>query len=149
MSEAGISLREVTRETLGPILRLRTTPAQERFVASTAVSIAQAHFAPETTWYRGIYAGDEPVGFVMLHLDAARPEYWVWRLLIDAGHQRRGYGRQAMEQVIGYVRTLPGACELLLSVVPGEGSPAPFYESLGFSFTGEVDEGEHVMRLGF
>jgi diamine N-acetyltransferase len=149
VNAAGVSLREVTRETLGPILRLKTTPAQERFVASNAVSIAQAHFAPETTWYRGIYAGEEPVGFVMLHVDAAKPEYWVWRLMIGADHQRKGYGRQAMEQVIGHVRALPDARELLLSIVKGDGSPAPFYESLGFEFTGEVSEGEHVMRLGF
>ena len=142
-----MNLREVTRETLGPILGLKTAPAQERFVASNAVSIAQAHFAPDTTWFRGIYAGEDPVGFVMLHVDVAKPEYWVWRLMIDAGHQRSGYGRQAMVQVIAHVRTLPGARELLLSVVRGEGSPAPFYEGLGFAFTGEVDQGEHVMRL--
>jgi len=148
MSGGEVTLRDITRETLGPILRLKTAPAQERFVASNAVSIAQAHFAPDTTWFRGIYAGEEPVGFVMLHVDVAKPEYWVWRLMIDADHQRSGYGRKAMEQVIGYVRTLPDARELLLSIVPGEGSPAPFYQSLGFGFTGEVSEGEHVMRLG-
>jgi diamine N-acetyltransferase len=42
---------------------------------------------------------------------------------------------------------LPGATELLTSVVPGDGSPGPFYQKLDFAFTGAVDEGEHVMRL--
>ena len=37
--------------------------------------------------------------------------------------------------------------ELLLSYVPGEGSPEGFYRGLGFEPTGEVDEGEVVMRL--
>ena len=147
MSDGEVTLREITRESLGPVLKLRTAPAQERFVASNAVSIAQAHFYPETAWFRGIYADDEPVGFVMLEIDASKPEYSVWRLMIDANHQGKGYGRQAMNLVIERVRTLPGARELLLSVVPGEGSPAPFYESLGFAFTGEVHHGEHVMSL--
>lgn len=148
MSEAGVTLREITRETLGAILKLEVAPSQRRFVATNAVSIAQAHFHPEVAWFRGIYAGDEPVGFVMLEIDTAKPEYSVWRLMIGADHQGKGYGRQAMQRVIDHVRTLPGAGELLLLVVPGEGSPAPFYESLGFALTGEVHDGEHVMRLG-
>jgi len=147
MSGGEVTLREITRETLEAVLKLRTAPGQERFVATNAVSIAQAHFYPDVAWFRGIYAGDEPVGFVMLEIDAAKPEYSLWRLMIDANHQRKGYGRQALGQVIDHVRTLPGSRELLTSVVPGEGSPGPFYESLGFTFTGEVSHGEHVMRL--
>ena len=147
MSGCEVTLREITRETLGPILRLKVAPSQEGFVASNAVSIAQAHFHPETAWFRGIYAGDEPVGFVMLDIDTAKPEYGLWRLMIDERQQGKGYGRQALQRVIAHVRTLPGATELLLGVVPGEGSPGPFYQGLGFNFTGEVDHGEHVMRL--
>lgn len=147
MSGGEVSLREITRETLGPILQLKVAATQQRFVASNAVSIAQAHFHPETAWFRGIYAGEEPVGFVMLEINRATPEYSLWRLMIDEAQQGKGYGRKAMKAVIDHVRMLDGARELLTSVVPGEGSPGPFYQSLGFAFTGEVSEGEHVMRL--
>ena len=44
---------------------------------------------------------------------------------------------------------MPGAKAMLLSFVPGEGNPEAFYRRLGFEPTGEVDEGEHVMRLPF
>ena len=37
--------------------------------------------------------------------------------------------------------------ELVLSYVPGEGSPESFYRRLGFEPTGEVLEGEVVMLL--
>lgn len=47
---------------------------------------------------------------------------------------------------IDYVRQRPGAREFFTSVVPGEGTPGPFYEKLGFAYTGELDEGERVMR---
>jgi len=42
----------------------------------------------------------------------------------------------------------PGATELYTSAVPGEGSALPFYERYGFVRTGEIDEGEVVLRLG-
>ena len=44
---------------------------------------------------------------------------------------------------------LNGTKAMLLSFVPGEDSPEAFYRRFGFEPTGEVDEGEHVMRLAF
>ncbi len=145
-SEGTVSLREVTRENLGQVLRLKVAPEQERFVATNAVSIAQAHFYPETAWFRAIYLDETPVGFVMIEDQPDKPKYYLWRFLIDAGHQGRGIGRRAIETIMDHVRTRPGATELFLSCVPGEGSPGPFYEKLGFAYTGEEDDGEMVMR---
>jgi diamine N-acetyltransferase len=143
-----VSLRPVTKETARAIMALKVAPGQDRFVAPNAVSIAQAYFDREIAWFRGVYAGDEPVGFVMLEDDPAKGSYYLWRFMIDARHQRGGIGRRAIDLVIAHVRTRPGATELKTSVVPGEGSPGPFYEKLGFAYTGEVDDGELVMRLG-
>ena len=142
-----VTLREVTRDTVRKIVALRTTPEQERFVAPNAVSIAQAYFQRDVAWFRAIYEGDEPVGFVMVDDDVAKQQYSLWRFMIDARHQRRGIGRKAIALVLDYVRTRPGATALLTSVVPGEGTPGPFYESLGFAYTGEEEDGELVMRL--
>ena len=142
-----VTLREVTRDTVRKIVALRTTPEQERFVAPNAVSIAQAYFQRDVAWFRAIYEGDEPVGFVMVDDDVAKHQYYLWRFMIDARHQRRGIGRKAIALVLDYVRTRPGATALLTSVVPGEGTPGPFYESLGFAYTGEEEDGELMMRL--
>lgn len=139
-----VTLREITRETVRTICRLEVAESQRRFVASAAVSIAEAHFSPEA-WFRAIYAGDEPVGFVMLSVDRERPEFALWRFLVDSRHQRRGYGRAAIARVVEQVRAW-GAKELLLSYVPGDGSPEAFYRGLGFEPTGQVDDGEIVMR---
>ena len=141
-----MTLREITRDTLRDILQLKVAPEQEKFVAGNAVSIAQAHFHPEVAWFRGIYAGDTPVGFVMLEDDQSAYTYTLWRFMIDAAHQGKGYGRRAIERVIEHVRTRPAAIELLTSVVRAEGGPGPFYEQLGFTYTGDISEGEHVMR---
>jgi diamine N-acetyltransferase len=145
--DATVTLREVSKETVGSIIRLKVSPGQEQFVASNAVSIAQAYFDRETAWFRGIYADDVPVGFVMLSDDPAKEEYFLWRFMIDARYQGHGFGRRAIELLIEYVRTRPGAKALMVSCVPGDGSPCPFYEKLGFIYTGEVDEDELVLRL--
>jgi diamine N-acetyltransferase len=141
-----ISLREISKDTVRAICRLAVAPEQNGFVAPNAVSLAEALFEPKA-WYRAVYAGEEPVGFVMLFDDPEAPEYYLWRFMIAAGHQGRGFGKQALAQVIAYVRSRPRAGELTTSCVPGEGSPCGFYQKMGFAFTGEVDENELVMRL--
>lgn len=143
-----VSLREVTRETLRSVLLLEVAPAQKRFVAPNAFSIAQAHFHPEVAWFRAIYADETPVGFLMLHDEPGK--YFLWRFMIDHRHQGEGYGRRALELLIEHVRGRPEASELGTSCVPGDGSPIPFYEKSGFVRTGETDEdGEEILRLAF
>lgn len=83
----------------------------------------------------------------MLEDDWRNREYYLWRLMIAAQHQGKGYGRQAIQRLIEYVRTRPGAHELLVSYVPGEAGPEQFYRRLGFEPTGAVEDGEVVMRL--
>jgi diamine N-acetyltransferase len=141
-----VALRAITKENLREVLRLKVAPAQEQFVASNAVSLAQAHFYKEA-WYRAIYAGETPVGFLMLSDDPVTPEYFLWRLMIDHRYQGRGYARRALDLLVDYVKTRPGAVALLVSHGEGEGSPGPFYQKLGFQYTGDVHEGELVMRL--
>jgi diamine N-acetyltransferase len=141
-----VTLRKVTADNVRAVCDLELAPGQERFVAPAATSIAEAHYEP-TSWLRAIYADDEPVGLVLLSLDTDKPEYAVWRLQVAAGHQRKGYGEQAMKQVIEHVRTLPNAVELLLSYVPGPGDPSGFYKRIGFEETDRVEHGERLMRL--
>jgi diamine N-acetyltransferase len=142
---APVTLREITRETVRDVCRLEVAPGQSRFVASAAVSIAEAHYSPEA-WYRAIYLGEQPAGFVMLSVKPEVPEYYLWRFLVDARHQRSGVGSAALALVIEHVRAL-GATEFFTSYVPGEGSPGPFYEKHGFAPDGRVEDGEIVLRL--
>ena len=146
-AESHVTLREVTRENLRDVLGLEVAPEQQRFVASNAISIAQAHFYPEAAWFRAIYADETPVGFLMLHDDPGKPAYYLWRFMIDRRFQNNGFGRRALELVLEHVRARPGTSALTLSHVPGDGSPGPFYQRLGFVHTGEQDEdGELLMR---
>jgi diamine N-acetyltransferase len=146
MSEAEITLREVTAETVRAICALEVAPEQRGYVAPNAVSIAQAHFEPKA-WFRAVYADDEPVGFAMLYEDTEKGEYFLWRFMVAAGHQGNGYGKRALDLVVEHVRGLPRATELRTSYVPGEHGPRDFYLRYGFEETGEVEDGERVVRL--
>jgi diamine N-acetyltransferase len=145
-ADTKVTLKEITRETLRSILSLEVSDDQKQLVAPNAVSIAEAHFS-EHAWFRAIYAGDTPVGFVMLYSDQDEPRYFLWRFMIDKRHQRKGYGREAMQELIAYVRSLPNAKELLVSYAPAEGNASPFYEKCGFVETGEWAGNEKVMKL--
>jgi len=145
---AEVSLREIASETVVQICKLSDTLSepQQKMVAPNAISIAQAHFS-DKAWFRAIYAGEVAVGFIMLYDDSEKPEYFLWRLMIAGPYQGKGYGRKAIELLVDYVKTRPGARELSTSYVPIEGGPEGFYRRMGFEPTGEVDDGEIVVRL--
>ncbi len=141
-----VTLREITKENWRDILRLKVAPHQEQFVASNAMSIAEAHFNPEVAWFRAIYAGNVPVGFLMLEDDVAQQDYFLWRFMISEQYQGRGYGRKALELFFAHVKTRPGADAVETSCVQAKGGPGPFYEQMGFVYTGKEEDGELVMR---
>ncbi len=143
---AAVELREITSDNVRAVCRLAVAASQTSFVAPNAISLAEALFEPKA-WYRAIYVGEQPVGFVMLSIDTLATTYYLWRFMIADGQQHRGYGRAAIWALVEHVRGLPGATELLVSWVPADGGPEPFYRDLGFVPTGEIHDGEVEARL--
>jgi diamine N-acetyltransferase len=147
-----VTLQEITADTVIAVIKLSVADAQKGFVAPNAVSLAQALFSPDA-WYRAIYCGGSPAGFVMLADESQRPDppasprIGVWRLMVDARFQGRGIGRAAMRQVIDAVKARDRFDVLEVSYVPGPGCPEPFYLGLGFRPTGRVEDGETVLEL--
>jgi diamine N-acetyltransferase len=143
---AHVSLRPVTAQTVSQVCRLRVHPEQDVYVADNATSIAEAYF-DSRPWFRAIYADETLVGFVMICDDADVPQYFLWRLMIDARYQGHGFGRDALKLVVDYVRRRPGAREFTTAYVPGERSPRDFYARFGFTETGREEHGQREMIL--
>lgn len=148
-----VQLVEITSENWRSVYALRTHKSQERFVGPMGNSFANALFPSDddgavvVPWMRSIEADGEPVGFVMMtEMTATDPEPLLWRFLVDRRHQRRGIGSRALDQVIDRAKEM-GAPALVVSWVPGRGSPEPMYLDRGFVPTGKVDHGEIVARL--
>jgi uncharacterized protein len=152
--DAPVTLREIEANNLDAILRLSETlsDSHRRMVATNAVSIAQANYS-KYAWFRGIYAGEDPVGFIMVYIGPDEDEsnneevFFLWRLMVAEPYQGRGYGRKALEQVIQMAKER-GAKELLTSCGEGEGSPEGFYRRLGFESTGRYGGEELILRIG-
>jgi diamine N-acetyltransferase len=149
-----VTLREITPANEASVRTLAAPYGEDLFVVSASESLDEAASSPDARpWYRAIYLGDRPIGFVMLSFDVpqGQPEYpwryFLWRLLIDPRYQRRGYGHTAMALVMDVVRSSPGGTELFTSVFPGDGGPAPFYRSIGFEPTGEWFGDEEILRV--
>jgi diamine N-acetyltransferase len=149
-----VSLREITPANRAMVEALTVTETQSEYVAGVATSLVEAVETPDARpWYRAVYLGDEPAGFVMISdgITVVNPHYlgpyFLWRLLIDQRYQRRGLGSATLRLVVEHVRTRPYARVLLTSVVPGPASPIGFYLREGFRATGQVHEGELVLEL--
>lgn len=151
-----VELTEITPDDAYLWGRLRTHHSEERFVATMALSWRDALF-PESfegvvavPWLRGVVADGERAAFVMVSETHGNQAGWyLWRLLVDRWHQRRGIGRAAVAEVVARARAA-GVPALYTSVVEGPGTPRPFYERLGFVPTGRIidDEVELVLPLG-
>lgn len=153
MPPGEVRLIEITEVNRSQVAGLVTHRSQERFVATMADSFADAadpgieDGTPIVPWMRAIEADGELVGFLMLAEPRAPGEDpYLWRLLIDRRHQRRGIGARVLGLVVERLRS-EGHRRLVTSWVGDEGGPEPFYLGLGFRLTGDIEEGEHVGEL--
>lgn len=144
-----VQLVEVTDDNVRAVCDLGLAPGQERMVAPNAVSLAEAYVSLDNAWPRAVEADGELVGFVQLWVNPGAEsgkDFYLWRLMVAADHQRRGIGHRVLDLVVDEVRRRDGT-ELYVSWVPETGGPGPLYERYGFTPTGEVDDGEVVAVL--
>jgi len=144
-----VSLRDITRENWRECAGMRVEFSQLHFVGHNLSSLAQSKYEPECVPL-AIYNDEQMVGFVMY-----RPEdhglakiWFIQRLMIGEFHQKKGYGRAAMNILIDRLRSQPGYNAILVSVVPQNTVAQKLYKDLGFKDTGEIEKGELVYRLG-
>ena len=97
----------------------------------------------------GIYAGDKMIGYVMVIYDREEQTYNIWHFMIDAAHQRKGYGKAALAQVIRYIKTKPfgPSGTVLLTCSPENQAAYALYTDFGFCPTGRCDGEEQELCL--
>ena len=127
-------------------MQLKTTSDQERYVASNAVSIAQAYVMKNIAHPFVVEEHGVPVGFVMLMVDHPNKRYELLRFMVDARFQDKGFGKAALQLALDELKKF-GATKVELSVVPGNAAAEHVYMSAGFRFTGKVAFGEAFMEL--
>jgi len=148
-----VRLVELTPDNARAVGRLATHHSQERFVAPMSQTFADALVSdvvddvPVEPWYRAIEADGEIVGFLMIAVSTPPGDIpFLWRLLIDRRHQRRGIGARAVGLLIDHLQAL-GRPRLDVGWHPGRGGPEPFYRQLGFVPDGRILGDEVIGRL--
>jgi diamine N-acetyltransferase len=133
-----IHLRPVTKDSLRLCLNLAVAPDQEQRVASVAASLAQAYVDPNLHPYAvydaraiGYEQTDEPlIGFAVLEVAAGVG--FILRLMVDAEHQGRGYGRAIMVELIRRAYLFPDVQLIATSHQRGNLPMERLCKSLGF-----------------
>ena len=150
-------------------IALDVYPGQEKFVADNAYSLAQAYDTNKERAETGegsiavpyaVYENDTMVGFVMYgyfqpdpeddeNYDNHNPVYYIWRLLIDKNHQRRGIGNEAVRLVMEEIKRKPQgeATHCYVSYVPENIGSKMTFAKYGFEEDGREMGGETVARF--
>ena len=131
-----IHLCEVTRNTVRAVCALDVRDDQKLYVASNALSIAQAHFEP-TAMFRAVYLGEQPIGFAQWRSGKVPGTVVLWRFMIDRAYQASGHGHAALQLVLLHMK-FEAFRTVETSVVLGPSSPVAFYLSQGFVEHGQT-----------
>lgn len=143
-----ISLKPVDEKNFEEVIQLKVTKDQESYVASNLYSIAESKVLPECI-PMAIYEEEEPIGFAMYAMDREEEEYCIYRLMIDAKHQSKGYGRKAMEALIKHISEDKEHHLLYISFEPENERAKALYESLGFVPDGRMIDNEVIYKLNY
>ena len=100
----------------------------------TEISASRSGFMRQEKW----------LGNVMVIYDYDVPEYDIWHMMIDEAEQGCGYGGEALDRVIEYIKTKPfgDSDRVALTCNKHNSIARKLYESKGFSATGIEDEDE-------
>ena len=143
-------IREVNADNIGDAVGIEVKPDQQSFVAPVVYSLAEAYVRPDVAWPRLVYSGEQAVAFVMAAFEpSAEIDFFrcgIWRLNVAAEHQRKGFGRFAVETVLNEARRR-GESRATVLWLPDEGGPEGFYLGLGFKPTGEQFHGQTVGEI--
>ena len=144
-----IHLQPIDQTNFLPCFQLELAQGQDAFVSHPIRSLAQAYVYREQCVPFGSYADETMVGYVLVLYDYDEAAYNIWHMMIDRRHQGRGYGRQAMEQVLAYIAQKPfgPSNQVLLTCNPDNTVAYKLYQRLGFTETGRRDDDE--VELGY
>ena len=144
-----VELKAITEDNFIDAFHLRLAPGQDKYVSHPIRSLAQAYVYRNQCQPFGIYAEGKMVGYVMVIYDYDVPEYDIWHMMIDESVQGRGYGGEALDRVIEYIRTKPfgDSNRVALTCNKINEIARKLYESRGFSTTGNEDEDEIELAM--
>ena len=145
-------LRPIDETNREDCIRLKVADSQAAYIDTNEKSLEAAAENAEVARPFVIYADGVAVGFTMFAFEPDYEDpgdrYWLWRFMIDEKCQGKGYGREALKQIITYFKE-NGATNMRLSTKESNVNAIHLYESYGFRRTGEMNDEETVFELNW
>jgi diamine N-acetyltransferase len=146
--------RVVLRDHVADLIALDVRPDQRDLVTANVKTLAEAPYEPGAQVW-GLWVGETPVGLMamvdprvdpMLYPDDDPEAAYLWRLMIAADHQGRGYGHAAVALAVAVTRDW-GLPRMSSGVADLDHANHGFYARLGFRPTGKVAWGDRLITL--
>ncbi|NJS38292.1 MAG: GNAT family N-acetyltransferase [Rhodobacteraceae bacterium] len=147
-----LDARPITRDTVPALIGLSVRADQRDLVSANVKTLAEAAYEPGAVVW-GLWDRDLPVGLMaMVNPDGVRQHgphvqtgaAYLWRLMIAADCQGRGYGAAALRLAFVAARGW-GAKHLVTGVNDVPHGNLGFYLRHGFLSTGVVEEGDLLL----
>ena len=144
-----VYLKQIDEDNFIDAFNLKLASGQEAYVSHPIRSLAQAYVYRNQCTPFGIYHEDKMVGYVMVIYDYDIPEYDIWHMMIDASEQGHGYGREALQRVLEYIKRKPfgDSNRVALTCNKDNTNALALYQNMGFELTGNDDEDEVELAL--
>ena len=142
-----VELKAITKDNYEECLNLSVSDGQKNFVSSNSHSLAQAWVYYNTAFPFAIYEDNIMVGFIMLGYYESKGYYTLWKFMIDAKYQNKGYGKVALKLGIDYLVNRFNVKEVYTAYEIGNSVAKKLYTSFGFRETGEIVGNEVGMKL--
>lgn len=143
-----VQFRKITEENFDAVIKMKR-PEGENFVASNAVSLAQAWLYRDDgdVFPFAIYDDDTIVGFMLLEEDLEQARLDLWRIMLSPEQEGKGYGTAAVKLMIQYAKDSGRYRSVYLLCAPENHIARHIYDKLGFQPTGEICYGDIQMKL--
>ncbi|MED4015049.1 GNAT family N-acetyltransferase [Sutcliffiella cohnii] len=143
-----IRLEKVSSVNFRQCINLKVAKDQEQFIAPNMYTIAEAYVEEHLIPY-AIMVEEEVVGLLATENipdEMEEDRFWIPRFMIGEKYQRKGYGKEAMQEIIQNLTKDPTCYRIRLSVVPDNKQAMNFYKNIGFISTGIIAHGEEIME---
>ncbi|MFN7253513.1 MAG: GNAT family N-acetyltransferase [Anaerobacillus sp.] len=143
-----IYLKSIDKSNWEEAIKLSVKEEQRTFIASNLYSIAEVQFL-DNFYAKGIYIDIKMIGFTMFGIDPDDYNYWIYRLMIDKEHQRKGIGVEAIYLIIEKIRGINDKnIPLIMIGYHPENLSAKFaYKKAGFIETELSSWGEQLAKF--
>ncbi|WP_440111722.1 GNAT family N-acetyltransferase [Paenibacillus sp. QZ-Y1] len=140
-----VTLQRITKENEFECIQLKPREDQLNLVASNADSLIHATKEITSKPY-GIFAEERMVGFILFDNEMYNDGYyWILRFMIDEKYQGKGYGKQAIKEVIRTLQERSDCQQIRVSHVPHNITANALYKHCGFQDTGEFEDNGDII----